>query len=267
MSTTVAALQPAMSAPLEPHSEREPRSAFRAAGRRALAGLALRTHDDVLRFVRADDAGGDHRRADVDGGAGIPEIRIRILRHRRLGSSEAQLRRARPDLWNAGHLGNCAADRRAGQFRHRAVSDRDVPGRPQATAWNRGRIARGDTVDHLRHVGVVRLRACIRRLRPAGAHQDLRRRLDRRPHVPRRAQRHRRALGGLHPLDHGHPVHRLGDARRLRDRAAGAQGVRLRHRRARPGRWSGISCCPIPRSASSAASCSVSAVRSARRWR
>ena len=34
----------------------------------------------------------------------------------------------------------------------------------------------------------------------------------------------------VHPGDHGDPVHRIGDARRVRDRAADAEGIRLRHR-------------------------------------
>ena len=45
------------------------------------------------------------------------------------------------------------------------------PRRAQATAGHRGRIAGGGPVDHLRDVGPVRVRAGVRRLRPAGAHQ------------------------------------------------------------------------------------------------
>ena len=123
------------------------------------------------------------------------------------------------------------ADRRAGELRHRAVPDRDVPGRPQAAARHRGRAAGGDSVDHLRHVGPVRVRAGFRRLRPAGAHEGLRRPVDSGAAVSRRAERHRRAVGRHHPVDHGDSVHRLGHARRVRDRAAGAEGVGLRHRR------------------------------------
>ena len=44
------------------------------------------------------------------------------------------------------------------------------------------------------------------------------------------ARGHRPAVGGDHPGDHGDPVHRLGDARRLRGDAADAQGVGLRAR-------------------------------------
>ena len=41
----------------------------------------------------------------------------------------SELRRAGADLRHAGHVGDRAADRRAGQLRHRAVPHRDVPGR------------------------------------------------------------------------------------------------------------------------------------------
>ena len=95
----------------------------------------------------------------------------------------------------------------------------------------------------------------------------LRRCLAHRAAVPGRAERHRRADGGHHPGDHGHSVHRVGDARRVRDRAAGAEGVGVRRSAARRGKSCGTSCCPTRRSASSAASCSASAARSARRWR
>ena len=142
-------------------------AAARAARRGAVAGLAVRAHDDVLRAVRAADAGRHHRRADVDGDSGVPEVRVRILRHRRLGSGEAQFRRACPDLRNARHLGDRAADRRAGELRHRVVPHRDVSGLSEAAAGHRGRVAGGDSVDHLRHVGALRFRAGVRRLRPA----------------------------------------------------------------------------------------------------
>ena len=55
---------------------------------------------------------------------------------------------------------------------------------------------------------------------------------------------------GVHPGDHDHSVHRLGDARRVRSRAAGAEGIGVRPRLRRRGRSSGTSCCPTPRSAS-----------------
>ena len=74
------------------------------------------------------------------------------------------------------------ADRRAGELRHRALPHRDVPGRAQASARHGGRAAGGDPVDHLRHVGPVRLRAALRRLRAAAADPDAR------PHSRRSAR-------------------------------------------------------------------------------
>ena len=231
MSTATAAMPPAMTAQMEPLAAAGAHAARRAPGRAAVAGLAVRTHDDVLRAVRAVHARRDHRRAGLGGGSRVREIRPRVLLHRRLGPGEDELRRAGADLRHARHLDDRPADRRAGQLRHRDLSHRDVPRRPQASARHRGRAAGGDPVDHLRDVGAVRVRAGVRGLRPAGAHQGLRRPVDPRPAVPGRAQRHRRALGGHHPVHHGDSVHRLGDARRVRDRAAGAQGIGLRHRR------------------------------------
>jgi phosphate transport system permease protein len=43
-----------------------------------------------------------------------------------------------------------------------------------------------------------------------------------------RAGGHRHSVGRHHPGDHDHPVHRRGDARRVRGHAADAQGVGLR---------------------------------------
>jgi phosphate transport system permease protein len=44
----------------------------------------------------------------------------------------------------------------------------------------------------------------------------------------RPAARHRHARGRRHPRDHDHPVHRLGDARRVRSHARAAEGIGLR---------------------------------------
>ncbi len=84
--------------------------------------------------------------------------------------------------------------------------------------------------------------------------------------VCRPAARHRRADRRLHPGDHGAAVHLVDHARRVRDGAADAEGKRLRARRHHAARSSGGSSCRSPASASSAASCSGSAGRSARRW-
>ena len=57
----------------------------------------------------------------------------------------------------------------AGQFRHCAVPHRNVSADVEAAFGHRGRAPGGDSVDHLRYVGSVRLRTDLRRLRAAGA--------------------------------------------------------------------------------------------------
>ena len=142
-----------------------------------LAGLAVRAHDAVLRAVRAGDCcSASWSRSLVRRAAGAREVRPR--------------RSSSTNVWNPvtsdfGALApiygtlvtsaDRAADRRAGELRHRAVPDRDVPGVAQAAARHRGRAARRDPVDHLRHVGAVRVRAAVRRLRAAAADRDVRR--------------------------------------------------------------------------------------------
>ena len=120
-----------------------------------------------------------------------------------------QLRRAGADLRHAGHVGDRAPDRRAGQLRHRAVPDRDVPasrssGRwaPRSSCWRRSR--RSSTA-----CGAC---SCSRRSSATTSSRRLtahvRRPVDPRSAVPGRAQRHRHAVGRLHPVDHGDSVHR-----------------------------------------------------------
>ena len=145
-------------------------------------------------FVLATAARHPAARSLIAAMPALAEVRPRLLLHQRLESGHQQLRRAGADLRHAGHVGDRAADRRAGELRHRAVPDRDVPGVAQAAARHGGRAAGGDPVDHLRHVGAVRVRAAVRRLRAAAA--DQRRSatlLDPRAAVPGRAQRHRHA--------------------------------------------------------------------------
>ena len=111
-----------------------------------------------------------------------------VLHDQRLESGQERIRRARADLRDAGHVADRAADRRAGEFRHCAVPDRNVPGGAQAAAGNGGGAARRHPVDHLRHVGALRVRADFRRLHPARAHQDFRQPLDPGAAVPGRAR-------------------------------------------------------------------------------
>ena len=168
-----------------------------------------------------------------------------------------ELRRPGDDLRHAGHLAHRAADRRAGELRHRAVPDRAVAGLAEAPARHRDRAAGRGAVDRLRHVGPAGVRpdpgapTCSSRCRRCSAACRCLGAL-----VSGPAGGHRHPVGRHHPGDHDHPVHRLGDARRVRGHAADAEGVGLRRSAPRPGKWCGRSCCPTPRPASSAASCS-----------
>ena len=85
--------------------------------------------------------------------------------------------------------------------------------------------------------------------------------------VVRPARGHRHPVGRDHPGDHDHPLHRRRDARRVRRHAADAEGVGLRAGLHHLGSGVRAWCCPIPRAASSAASCWAWAARSARPWR
>ena len=138
----------------------------------------------------------------------------------------------------------------------------------QASARHRGRAARRDSQHHLRHVGPVRLRAAVRRLRAAVADRDARRT------CRCSAPLFQGPPNGIGMLTAGIilaimviPFIAVGDARRVRDRAAGAEGVGVRPRLHDLGSRVATSCCRTPRSASSAASCWASAARSAKPWR
>ena len=148
----------------------------------------------------------------------------------RVGPGAEPLRRPGDDLRHAGDLAHRAAHRRAGELRHRALPDRAVAALAEAPARHRDRAARGGALDRLRHVGPARVRPDPVALRPAAAAVGVQGRAAARLAVLRAAGRHRPAVGRHHPGDHDHPVHRLGDARRLRGDAADAEGVGLRAR-------------------------------------
>ena len=219
-----------MNVPQPARASRDPGSAGATPVGRAVAGLAVRAHDDVLRGVRARAAARYLARPRLCRHTGARKVRLQLFRHECLEPGQKRIRSARADLRNAGDVGHRVADRRAGELRHRAVSDRDVPGSAEAAARYGGRAAGGHSVDHLRHVGPVRVRAAVRRLRAAAAAKDLRQPLDPGSLVQRRSERHRHAFGGHHSLGDGDPLYFVGDARRVRDRPAGAEGVRVRHR-------------------------------------
>ena len=69
-----------------------------------------------------------------------------------------QLRRPGDDLRHADDVAHRAADRRAGELRHRAVPHRAVAALAQAPARHRDRAARRGALDRLRHVGPARVR-------------------------------------------------------------------------------------------------------------
>ena len=249
---------------------REPDSAGRAARRAAVAGLAVRAHDAVLRAVRAARCCvGDPRRA----GCGPRSRRSQkfgfgVLRHQRLESGDERVRRAGADLRHARHVGDRAADRRAGELRHRAVPDRDVPGRrckrPLGTAiellaaipsiiygmWGLFVFAPffGDYVQPLLHAASSATCWILGPLfqgAPNGIGMLSAGIILSIMVIPFIASVMRDVFEIVPPV--------------LKESAYGIG--------ARRGKWSGTSCCPTPRSASSAASCSASAARSARRWR
>src|SRR5258708_31306300 len=97
----------------------------------------------------------------------------------------------------------------------------------ETAAWSEDRAVVGDPQHYLRHLGPVRPRAVHPVPRRAAPDRDARQ-YPRHWHPVRRpSARHRRADRRVHPVDHGAALYRLGDARRLRDRAADAKGERL----------------------------------------
>ncbi len=145
-----------------------------------------------------------------------------------MGPGQGKLRRAGDDLRHADDVDHRAADRGAGELRHRAVPDRALTPVAQAAAGHRDRTAGRGAVDRLRHVGPAGVRPHPGHLRPGAAAAPVQgRALSRRAGL-RTAGGHRHPVGRHHPGDHGHSVHRLGDARRVRRHAADAQGVGLR---------------------------------------
>jgi phosphate transport system substrate-binding protein len=204
---------------------RGPRAAGSLAARIArgggtLAGRPVRAHHANLRVAGVAAAARHHRGARLVRGTGVPEVRPDVLRHERVEPGHQGVRRAGADLRHAGDVRDRAAHRRAGQLRHRAVPHRDVSAVSQAAARHRGGAAGRHSVDHLRHVGPVRVRAVLRRLSPAAADGHARQCVARRSAVPGRSDRHRHAERGHHPVGDGDSLHLVGDARRVRGRPA-----------------------------------------------
>ena len=141
----------------QPSSERSPPPAAPRSG----AGA-----DRLFRLVTAGAAWlvllAARRRRRVDGvgrPARVRDLRLGLHHQPRLGRGRRQVRRAGADLRHAGHLAHRAADRGAGQHRHRPVPDRHRAALAARADRHRHRAARGDPEHHLRHVGPVRVRA------------------------------------------------------------------------------------------------------------
>src|SRR6266513_462748 len=194
----------------------------------ALEGRGVRAAHAAVRAARAGQPGGDPRRP----GAGKPrvagQVRPCLSVARRVGPGAGTLRRAGADLRHRGHLADRDADRHPGELRHRAFPDRAVTRLAQASAGHRDRAARGNPLDHLRHVGAVRADAPVPGARAAGADRIARRPPARGRAVPGSAARHRHAHRGAHSFRHGDSLHRRRDARRVRPGAGLAEGIGLR---------------------------------------
>ena len=157
-----------------------------------------------------------HPLADRRRMAGDEGLRLRIPVDAALGAvgaAAAGAWRARPHLRHAGHVVHRHADRGSGRPRHRDLPDRALPAVAAPADRHRGRTARRHSLDHLRHVGLLRARAVPGQHLPAvhdqhlrgraGAGRDLRRPAVLSQPVQRRAD----------PGDHGAAVHHRGLAR------------------------------------------------------
>ena len=113
------------------------------------------------RDLGAADPRRHHSLADRRRLAGDEGIRLRLPVDAALGAvgRSAGARRARPDLRHAGHLRHRHADRHSGRPRHRDLPHRALPAMAAPPDRHRRRTARRHSLDHLRHVGLLRARA------------------------------------------------------------------------------------------------------------
>ena len=133
-------------------------------------------------------------------------------------------------LRHRSHLVPRHAGRRSRRARHRDLPHRALSPVLEAADRHCDRAARGHPEHHLRHLGSVRLRALPAAIRAARADRDVQRRARPVRALRGSALRHRRAHRRAHPGDHGAALHHLHLTRRVRDGAAGVEGVGLRHR-------------------------------------
>ena len=143
----------------------------------------VRRRDLLLDHARLRDLGSAHPRrhhpfADRRRVAGDEGIRLCIPVDAALGAvgRSAGARRARPDLRHADHLGDRDADRHSGRSRHRDLPHRALPAMAAPADRHRHRTARRHSLDHLRHVGLLRAGAVPGQHVPAVHDQHIRRR-------------------------------------------------------------------------------------------
>ena len=136
------------------------RHAADASTPRALGRLRCSRSPRMLRRLADAGAAGRHHRLAGRRRRGPPSrsTACRFLWRSEWDPVNDKFGGAGADLRHAGHLGHRAADRRAGELRHRAVPHRTLARLAAPAAGHRRRTAGRDSVDHLRHVGPVRVR-------------------------------------------------------------------------------------------------------------
>ena len=137
---------------------------------------------------------------------------------------------ARPDLRHADHLRDRDDDRDSGRPRHRDFPHRDLPDLAAPSDRACHRTARRHSLDHLRHVGLLRAGPVPGQHLPALHDQRVRRRPRAGHDLRRSALLSQPVQRVADPGDHGAAVHHRDLGRRLQDGAAGAEGSRLRRR-------------------------------------
>ena len=162
--------------------------------------------------------------------SGFSRLWLRIFHDADLESGHREVRRRGGDFRNPRHLRDRDGDRRAGRRRHRHFSHRAVSASLAPADRRRHRAAGGNPKHNLRNLGPVRVRAVSAATRPARPHRPLRQRSGHVVAVRGASLRHRHADRVADPGDHGAAVRLLDFARRVRNRAADAEGIGLWHR-------------------------------------
>ena len=205
--------------------------------------------DARRRHHRAGAAERRHPRAGHRRGAGAQHLRPVLRHHRGVEPGDRPVRRPGADLRHPRHLRHRHADRRAGRAHDGVLPHRALPADPAPADRHRHRAAGRHPQHHLRHLGPVRVRAVLAEVRAAVPDRHVRQRAGAQFAVRRPALRHRHADRGPDPGRHGAALRHLDLARRVRRRAAGAQGGGLRRRLHDLGSASATSSCPTRGSA------------------